>query len=267
MKYLFLILISFNVMAADADSNFYNLCKTTLQNNSKALPVCETIYQKFFVKNNKSDIVNIQPSDVGAPASPIDSKVQFFIFNDPNFVSGMAYCYFVYRNWITPNSTSPDALAMSASGFSILNEEIAPYQKWLISSSEGKKCKATVEKEAEVSVANLENALKGKVALIGLNPYALITSPEDITSDSVMKEMTLTLNHERIHAFQVACPEFEKWSIKEWEKLPFATKNVYIKKYPSYTWSIPKVAGREYIAFLYENAPGSVGEHISKCKF
>lgn len=253
-------------MAADADSNFHNLCKVTLQNNSKALPVCETIYQKFFVKNNTSDIVNIQPSDVGAPASPIDSKVQFFIFNDPNFVSGMAYCYFVYRNWISPSSVSPDTLAMSASGFSILNEEISSYQKWLVSAVEGKKCKASVEKEAEVSVANLENALKGKVALIGLNPYSLINSP-DVTSDSVMKEMTLTVNHERIHAYQVACPEFEKWSIKEWEKLPFATKNAYIKKYPSYTWSIPKVAGREYIAFLFENAPENVGQHISKCKF
>lgn len=266
MKYLFLLLISTNVMAADADSNFYNLCKTTLQNNSKALPVCETIYQKFFVKNNKSDIVNIQPSDVGAPPSPIDSKIQFFIFNDPNFVSGMAYCYFVYRNWISPTTVTPDSLAMSASGFSILNEEIPAYQKWLLTANEGKKCKATVEKEAEVSVSNLESSLKGKVALIGLNPFALINSDE-VSSDSVMKEMTLTVNHERIHAYQVACPEFEKWSIKEWEKLPFATKNAYIKKYPSYTWSIPKVAGREYIAFLYENAPANVGEHISKCKF
>ena len=253
-------------MAADADSNFYNLCKVTLQNNSKALPVCETVYQKFFVKNNTSDIVNIQPSDVGAPASPIDSKVQYFIFNDPNFVSGMAYCYFVYRNWISPTAVTPDALAMSASGFSILNEEIPAYQKWLITAAEGKKCKGTVEREAEVSVANLETALKGKVALIGLNPYALINSP-DATSDSVMKEMALTVNHERIHAYQVACPEFEKWSIKEWEKLPFGTKNAYIKKYPSYTWSILKVAGREYIAFLYETAPANVGEHITKCKF
>lgn len=254
------------VKGADADSNFYNLCKMTLKNNPKAMPICENIYQKFFVKNNTSDIVNITPADIGAAASAIDSKVQFFIFNDPNFVSGMAYCYFVYRNWISVNNVSPDAMATSASGFSILNEEIAPYQKWLVASSEGKKCKETVEKMAEVSVANLEKALKGKVALIGLNPYALIHTP-DITSESVMKEMTLTLNHERIHAFQVACPEFEKWSIKEWEKLSFDTKKTYIKKYPSYTWSIPKVAGREYIAFLFENSPASATEHISKCKF
>ena len=266
MKYFFLFLISLNVSAADPTSDFYNLCKATLQNNSKALPLCETIYQKFFVQNKTSDIVNIQPSDVGAPPSAIDSKVQFFIFNDPNFVSGMAYCYFVYRNWITPANVGPDSMGSAASGFSILNEEIPAYQKWLVSAAEGKKCKARVEKESEVSVANLEQALKGKVALIGLNPYALINAP-DVTSDSVMKEMALTINHERIHAYQVACPEFEKWSIKEWEKLPFATKNTYIKKYPSYTWSIPRVAGREYIAFLYENSPASASEHISKCKF
>ena len=157
-------------------------------------------------------------------------------------------------------------MGLSASGFSILNEEIKPYEKWLKSSPEGLKCKGKVEKESQVSVANLEVALKGSVALIGLNPFALINSP-DVTSESVMKEMTLTMNHERVHAFQVACPEFEKWSIKQWEKLPFATKNTYIKKYPSYTWSLPKVAGREYIAFLYENNLSGINESISKCKF
>ncbi len=266
MNFLLLYFISFNLMAASEDSNFTNLCKVTLQNNSAALPVCETINQKFFIKNKTSDMVNISPSDVGAPSSALDAKIQFFIFNDPNFVSAMAYCYFVYRNWISSSTTTPDSLGKSASGFSILNEEIAPYQKWLASSFEGKKCKASVEKEAEVSVANLEVALIGKVALIGLNPYAMITSP-GVTSESVMKEMTLTLNHERIHAFQVACPEFEKWSIKQWEKLPLVTKNTYIKKYTSYTWSIPKIAGREYVAFLYENNFPAISGQISKCKF
>ncbi|MBY0413801.1 MAG: hypothetical protein K2Q18_06535, partial [Bdellovibrionales bacterium] len=159
----------------------------------------------------------------------------------------------------------PDALVTSASGFSILNEYIPAYKKWLATSSAGKSCKTRVEKEAEVSVADLEISLAGRVALIGLNPYASIQTP-DSTAESVLQEMKLTVNHERIHAFQVACPEFEKWSIKEWEKLPFAKKNEYIKKYPSYTWSLPKVAGREYIAFLYESTPEKISEHVKSCK-
>ena len=64
MKLLFLFFISFNVMAVDLDSNFYNLCKVTLQNNSSALPVCESIYEKFFVKNNTQDLVNMSVWDV-----------------------------------------------------------------------------------------------------------------------------------------------------------------------------------------------------------
>ncbi len=268
MKSLFFILaatISASVFSSEPTSDFQSLCKVTLQNNPTSLPLCETIHQKFFVQNKTSDLTTITPADVGAPASPLDSKIQFFMFNDPNYLSGIAYCYFVYRNWISPSEVGPDALAQSASGFSILNEDVKAYQKWLVSANEGKKCKARVEKEAEVSVANLEVSLKDKVALIGLNPYASIQSPNP-TADSVLKDMMLTVNHERIHAYQVACPGFEKWSIKEWEKLATAKKNEYIKKYPSYTWSIPKVAGREYVAFLFEGEPSKIAEHVKNCK-
>lgn len=266
MKFLVLfLLISFEVKTAEPTSDFLSLCKTTLQNNQKALPLCETIHQKYFLKNKTTDIAPFLPRDVGAPSSPIDEKVRFFIFNDPNYISGIAYCYFVYRNWISLSEIGPDTLAMSASGFSILNENIKDYQKWLMASTEGKKCKSRVEKESEVTVADLEISLKGKVALIGINPYAIIHSP-DVSLESVEKEMLLTVNHERIHAYHVACPSFEKWSIKEWEKLPSAKKNEYIKKYPSYTWSIPKIAGREYIGFLFESTPEKITEHVKGCK-
>jgi hypothetical protein len=266
MKYLLMMaLFSMNIMAADTPSDFSSLCKATLQNNPTSLPLCETISKKFFVGEKNKDIAGIKPSDVNAPASPIDDKIQFFMFNDPNYLSGIAYCYFVYRNWISSSEVSPDQLAMSASGFSILNEDLKAYQNWVNTRPEGLKCKARVEKEAEVSVANLEVSLKGAIALIGLNPYASIQTPNP-TIDSVMNEMKLTINHERIHAYQVACPEFEKWSEKEWSKLPFVKKNEYIKKYPSYTWSISKVAGREYIAFLYEGTPEKITKHVKNCK-
>lgn len=265
MKYVLMFLVTFNVWATEPASDFNSLCKATLQGKPNSLPLCETIYQKFFVNNKTSDIAGVRPADVNAPASPLDGRIQFFIFNDPNYLAGIAYCYFVYRNWISPSEVSPDTLAMSASGFSILNEDLKLYQNWIATKPEGQKCKVRVEKEAEVSLANLEVLLKDKVALIGLNPYASIQTPNP-TADSVMDEMKLTVNHERIHAYQVACPEFEKWSIKEWEKLPFAKKNEYIKKYPSYTWSISKVAGREYVAFLYEGEPSKISDRVKTCK-
>ena len=268
MKFLLmfsLFSVSMSIMAVEPASDFNSLCKATLQHKPNSLPLCEVIHQKFFINNKSQDISGIKPADVNAPASPLDNRIQFFIFNDPNYLAGVAYCYFVYRNWISPTEIGPDTLAQSASGFSILNEDLKLYQNWLTNKAEGKKCKARVEKEAEVSLANLEVLLKDSVALIGLNPYALIHS-DNPTAVTVMDEMKLTVNHERIHAFQVACPEFEKWSIKEWEKLSFTKKNEYIKKYPSYTWSISKVAGREYIAFLYESTPEKISEHLKTCK-
>jgi len=262
---IFFILPIRFTFGAEPTSDFLSLCKVTLKDDAKALPLCEALQTKFFLKNKTNDIAPFLPKDVGAPPSSIDDKVQFFIFNDPNYLAGVAYCYFVYRNWISPTEISPDTLVQSASGFSILNEKIKDYQQWLNKNVEGKKCKARVEKESEVTVADLEISLKGRVALIGINPYAIIQSP-DVSLESAEKEMLLTVNHERIHAYHVACPAFEKWSIKEWEKLPSAKKNEYIKKYPSYTWSIPQVAGREYIGFLLESTPEKIADHIKGCK-
>jgi hypothetical protein len=265
--YLAFVFLCAKVMAQDPNpkSDFLSLCKTTLATKPQSLPLCEAVNQKLFSKNATSDIAAITPSDLSAPTTPIDSKIQFIAFNDPNYLSGIAYCYFVFRNWISPTAVSPDALGMSASGFSILNEDLKKYQTWVTTSVEGKKCKASVEKEAQVSVVNLEESFKGKVALIGLNPYAAIHA-ENATAESVLSEMKLTINHERIHAYQVACPDFEKWSIKEWESLPGAKKNEYVKKYQSYNWSIPKIAGREYIAFLYESTPDKITEYVKNCK-
>lgn len=259
-------IFSIEIKAQEPASDFLNLCKVTLQNNQSSLPMCESIHKKFFLENKNKDIANINPTVLEAPASPLDGKIQFFVFNDPNYLSGIAYCYFVYRNWISSNEIGPDSLAMSATGFSILNEDLKSYQDWIEKKSEGQKCKLRVEKEAGVSVANLEISLKGKIALIGINPYASIQTGNP-TFKSVMEEMKLTVNHERIHAYQVACPKFEAWSEKEWKNLPLVKKNEYIKKYPSYTWSISKVAGREFIAFLFESTPEKISPYIKDCKF
>jgi hypothetical protein len=98
-----------------------------------------------------------------------------------------------------------------------------------------------------------------------VNPFASVQTPNS-TIESVLKDLELTLNHERIHAYQAACPEFEKWSLAEWTKLPFKEKSEYIKKYPTYTWSIPKVAGREYVGYLLESNPNRVSELVKGCK-
>lgn len=246
-------------------SDFLNLCKVSLSKTKEHEEMCTFINQKFFQKMTNADISPLKPTDVNAPQSPIDSKIQFIIFNDPNYLAGVAYCYFVFKNWILPNSLSPDTFGMSVSGFSILNEDIKQYQQWLSKDQKGLNCKMLVEKESEVQVVNLEDSLKNYAAIIGLNPFAIIKT-EGATTESVLNEMKITINHERIHAYQVICPEFEKWSIKEWEKLPLTKKNEYIKKYTSYNWSVPKIAGREYIAYLYESNPEKITDFVKGCK-
>lgn len=247
-----------------SDSEFVDLCNHTLS-SSPEKKLCQEVHNVFFKDQKSKPLVYINPKMLNVEEMSIDKKVDYIIFNDPNFLSGVAYCYFVFKNWISPTQITPDILGTSATGFSILKEDLKDYQKWLNSSLEAKKCRAQVEKEAGVSVSNLDTYLKDKIAIIGLNPYGIIQTP-GINLTATLEELQTTVNHERIHAYQAACPEFEKWSMNEWSKLPVKEKNQYINKYTSYTWSIPKVAGREYIGYLYEKKPSSLPALIKDCQ-
>lgn len=260
-----IFLFSFFVLTSSlkaSDSDFLSLCKVTIKSADKTL--CSEVQSKLFKGKETQSIVYISPDAVGAPALSLDNKIDYIAFNDPNLMSGVAYCYFVYKNWISMTKMSPDLLGMSATGFSILQEDLKDYQKWLSSSNEATKCKDYVKKESEVTVSNLETYLKGKVAIIGLNPFASI-NVENPTLESTLKDMKVTIVHERIHAYQATCKSFDDWSMKEWQALPVKEKNQYINKYPTYTWSIPKVAAREYIGFKYEENLQGLETYLKAC--
>lgn len=256
-------LMTFPLLSVASDSEFLGLCEHTLS-NSPEKKLCSEIHNVFFKDQKSKPLVYINPKLLNVEEMSIDKKVDYIIFNDPNFLNGVAYCYFVFKGWISPVQMSPDTLGTSATGFSILNEDLKDYQKWLNTSVEAKKCKTQVQKDSEVSVSNLDTYLKDKVAIIGLNPYGVIQTP-GINLSKALEELQTTVNHERIHAYQASCPAFEKWSMDQWANLPVKEKNQYINKHTSYTWSIPKVAGREYIGYLYEKTPSKLEAHFKNC--
>ncbi|MEK6706226.1 MAG: hypothetical protein AABZ06_10595 [Bdellovibrionota bacterium] len=245
-------------------SDFLSLCNITLKEGPGGT-VCKRINQTFFSENSTKDLTSVTPSQVKAPAMSIDRKIQFIVFNDPNYLPGMAYCYFVFRKWIDPALVSPDTLGLASSGFSILNEDIKKYQDWIANKEAGKACRKRLEKESGVPITNLEISLKGYVAIIGLNPFASVSS-KGADFDAVMADLSLTLNHERIHAYQVLCPDFEKWGQRQWMIQTAAEKARVQKMYPAYSWSDVKIAGREYAAFKLEAKPESVLGLLGSCR-
>jgi hypothetical protein len=229
---------------------------------SNFLPLCRMFAEQQGAKNA---VTIISPVDVGAPALAVDSKVQFLVFNDPNYLAGMAYCYFAFRGWIDAEKFSPDDIVLASSGFSILNEDIASYKKWLEANASGKKCRARVEKESGVPVTDLAAALKGYAAIVGINPLASVKSGK-LGFEPIHDEMRLTVNHERIHAYQVLCPNLEAWGQKKWKELPAEEQAKFPLVYPSYNWKDLKVAGREYVAYSFEGKPLRISDHVGKCK-
>jgi hypothetical protein len=242
-------------------SDFLSLCVAQAGPTGRA--VCEQIHLKFFQGDTKH-FAPLKPADVGAPVLSVDPRIQFVIFNDPNYVAGVGYCYFAFRKWINPAQVSPDDLGLSASGFAILKEKLPEYQRWL-GTREGKACKARVQNESQVEVANLEVSLRDYAALIAVNPLAIVRD-KGANAEAVTQEMIRTVNHERVHAYQVLCPAFEKWSRAQWEKLSPAEQNKVKNRYVGHVWSDPVVAGREYTAYQLEADPAQMQPHLGNCK-
>lgn len=262
MSFLALALGAANVAFAASGSDFRSLCPTVLKGPHAA--VCAEVSRKFFPTGGTSDTAPFEPSRVGAPSFEIDRRIQYIVFDDPNFLPGVAYCYFVFQGWIDPARVSPDFIGLASTGFSVLNERIAEYQKWLNGSAAGKACRRRVERESGVPVTDLDESIKGYAAIIGLNPLASIKNGA-LTLRAVTEDMALTLNHERIHAYQVLCPDFERWGQAEWTRLPAAQKRKFVAKYSSYNWNDLKVAGREYAAFTLESKPREVLKLVGRC--
>ncbi len=262
MKYLLVVTFLMGAAFAQADtSDFLSLCLA--DDNVTDKSACKPVHARFFQGDTKH-FAPLTPAQVGAPAMSVDPKVQFLIFNDPNYVAGIAYCYFAFRKWIDPEQVSPDGVGLTASGFSILKERLPEYQAWLVSSKEGKACKTRVLSESGVEVANLEVSLRDHTALIGVNPLALVREHGG-QIEVILKEMARTLNHERVHAYQVLCPSFEKWSRAQWERLSSMDQEKVKKRYPSYNWKDPLVAARESAAFALEADPKQMVSHLGTC--
>jgi len=262
---LLLLLFNSSFSAEKEKSDFLSLCKVSFPRNLKNEKLCQSINQKFFSNVKSVDIATFKPTDFNVPPLSIDSKIQYIAFNDPNYVAALAYCYFNFRGWISSDSLTPDKFGTIVSGLSILNEQINEYQEWITKNPKGINCKKKVEQESEFPLVNLANSLKNSVGIIGINPYALITQKDQIDIAAIYTEIRTTIVHERIHAYHVICPEFEKWSINEWQKLNPKAKKEYREKYPSYDWSNIKVAGREYSAYLLEIKENQIAPLIKNC--
>lgn len=256
--------LSYNAFADTSD--FINLCKSHFKGDAARIDTCERVNKVLFQGITSKEASTLtSPQKINAIEMSVDKKILFMALNDPNYLPALVYCYSVYHHWINPNQISPDALGMLSSGVSILNENLAQYQKWLNNSPDGKSCRVLVEKESGLPISNLEDSLKGYIAMIVLNPYAVIRN-NGTDFNMAMDELRVTLNHERIHAYQVLCPQFEKSEEAKWIKLSPADKNIFIQKYPNYNWNDLKTAGREYSAFTLEANPLSLSALVKSCK-
>ncbi len=246
-------------------SDFNSLCKSSLRPDLHN-KTCDRLSDLLFKGDKKSPSALITPKALGAPSFSIDKKILFMVFNDPNYFPAVSYCYFVFRGWLNPGQVTPDKLGMESTGFSILNEDLEGYKLWLDKDKKGKACQSRIEKESGVPLTDLVSSMKGYHAIVGLNPFASIRQ-QGGDYEKVVDDLALTLNHERIHALQVACEKLDTYGMQEWSKIGGPAQHKFAAKYPSYNWRDIKVAGREYIAFLYERNPNKVIQLAKDCPY
>ncbi len=239
-------------------SDFRSACTSLAAARGFKPAICEAVYKKFFssIALEKS-LAEFSPKDIGAPAQKIDSKIRFVAFNDANGASALAYCYFVFKGTIDAKSIQPLDLNLASGGFSISSQDIGGYQNWVESTEAGKQCKVAVESQTGYALPTIETELKGNLSLVAVNPLAALNGGF-VEMKTLLKEMALTLNHGRILAYMQRCPAVEAWGQKQWLAMSDADRNVISSKLSAYKWDNLQVAGRQYVAFVFEGNPKQV---------
>ena len=275
MRVLFVCLFVFcgiaRAQTQGTSSLFKDLCPAL---NKGKEGLCTQLQSLYFSgqapKASSKNEVNLFPTSNAlfeVIDSPADSLTVYRVLEDPNKMASFAYCYFSFRKWLL-NPISTDQMSLTISGFSIIKSETAGYAKWL-TTSEGKTCVKKVKSESDEDVVDLEKYFDSeKQALLFVNPLALVSLSSSL--DHFKGEMKKIVNHERVHVIQGLCKNIDSWSEGVWKKLKPEESKSFEKTYPGYKWSDSKIAGRESVAYTFEEDFGGflkkVEPSIKICK-
>lgn len=261
------ILISNQLTKDDvSNSSFYAKCLEQVEFNNLNSIYCKKLMRQFPILQSSKDVLAVTAEQIkGAVSLPIDDEVTILLTLNPDFLAHLSYCYFQFRGWFDPKELGPSDLSRVASGLAILREELDGYDNWL-GSKDGVKCQERVESNVMIHDPlkfSFNDIFEHSAALIAINPLVEIQSGRSV--EEVIKQMALTLNHERIHILQALCPELDKYAHHLWENLSSNEKERVIENYPVYDWSNPLIAAREYLALKYENDLDSLRPLFTTC--
>lgn len=205
------------------------------------------------------DAVQIEATDVSSPTMHYDDHTVIRLYDSANAITRDSYCYFIFKKYLGDGSIDPKTFGEVVSGFSILAKEIPTYRAWL-KSNLGASCDQRVKSAIGVSSSDL-TFLEGK-SLVAL--YPLGAFQPGMTIDALKMEVAITLNHERIHLLENYCQGFESYQDDYYAQANPQEIAQMAEKFPSYDWSDPVVAAKEFMAFTFESNPTEI-ENTLNC--
>jgi hypothetical protein len=255
-----------DIASQQAAADFKSTCISLAKIRGFKAEICDTVQKKFFstIPPDKA-LAEFLPKDVGAPSQKIDSKIRFVVFNDASGSSALSYCYFAFKGTIDSAQIQPIDLNLASSGYSISSQDMGAYQNWIETTDTGKKCKILVEQQTGYALPNVEKELKGNLSLIAINPLAALNGGF-VDMKSLLREMSLSVNHGRVIAYMQKCPAVEAWGQKQWLSMSEDDRKVIKSKLTAYKWDDDQVAGRQYAAFAFENNPAQVLSLTKGCE-
>jgi hypothetical protein len=218
---------------------------------------CQDFARSAF--RNSLPVQEFSPPDFKAVDYPTDSGTVFLNVYAPKFTAAMGYCYFVAKGRVDAKKNDPPDFAGHVAGFAILSSELPAYEAWLETAA-GETCRRDVDRSVGLPVVDLKEQLRNKPGMVVLNPLGLASTKADL--NDAMEEMRLTLNHERIHILQTACPAADDFAKEAWDRLDPGKKADFQKR-----WDDQRVVLREFLAYTYENDPTPLLDSAKGCKF
>lgn len=232
--------------------------------DSKQLSLyCDWIRQHFIA--DRAPLRIIRPEDIAASAMPHDRESKMVLAQDPYYFSALGFCFFSFKNRFRGVEISPKQFAAMEVSFSVVRTDLRDFVSWL-DTAPGKSCSETVRRELPIRhVVNLVTESQGKAALIVLNPAGFVAL--GLEHETVVAQVGLKLNHERIHVLFNYCPKLNAWAKEYWQEASEVERRATARRYSQYNWQNLEIAAVENLAHSFESDPMLIDGNLGRCVF
>lgn len=208
-------------------------------------------WKKYLSSQKNNPVEKINSNSFPHPL-PNEDLVQTEAIVDQEVFTQNFYCYGLKEKLFKENELPLELFSLSIKGISFSKNSYQSYLSWLDKDKVGKNCKSRLKTFFNIeSPASFKWENEKKQGLV-INKITLLGDGVGPTIKKYQENLSITLNHERLHLLYANQPKLKKLVAQKIKSTPNEQIEAFKKAHPSYDFSNENIFWKEFFSYSYE---------------